>query len=474
MEYLLLIIPVVFIVVIILRTLKFKPNDFPRMKKEHDIHPMHAVESLSQMIQFKTVSNVDPFKIDHEEFKKFQDFLVARYPEIHKKATLTHFELGLLYHLKGESSEQPIVFMAHYDVVPINGEWKEDPFSGRIDEHTVYGRGALDTKSSLNAIMESFEHALKIGKTFKHDVYLAFGGDEETYGSSQKTIVEHFKHQGIKPYFVLDEGGAIVANVFPGVKDKAAVVGIAEKGFMNVILTAKSAGGHASTPPTNTTLTLLSKAVTRLNNHPSFKLKLTPPVEALFDRIAPHSQSFGIRMLFANLWIFLPLVKFIAKKSGGEFLSLFKTTQAFTMASGSEAINVLPAKSTIGINYRLRPFETSDDVIKRIKKIIKNDDISVEAVEVSEASTISKIDDRYKIIEQAIQETWPKVIPTPYLMIATSDSRHYHEICDHVYKFSPMDVTKDDLRKIHGVDEDISIENIKNGVYFYLNLIDQL
>jgi carboxypeptidase PM20D1 len=219
---------------------------------------------------------------------------------------------------------------------------------------------------------------------------------------------------------------------------------------------------------------MLSNAITKLNNHRSFKLKLTPPVKALFDHIAPHSNSFMIRMIFANLWIFLPVVKLIAKSSGGEFLSLFKTTQAFTMASGSEAINVLPAESSIGVNYRLRPEENSSTVISRIKKIIRNDQITIEADDVSEATTISKIDDAYKIIEKAISETWPDVVPTPYLMIATSDSRHYHAICDHVYKFSPMDVTKADLAKIHGVDEDISTENVLNGVQFYLNIIDQL
>jgi carboxypeptidase PM20D1 len=273
---------------------------------------------------------------------------------------------------------------------------------------------------------------------------------------------------------VLDEGGAIVSKIFPGVSKKAAVVGIAEKGFMNIKLTAKSSGGHASTPPKDTTLTMLSDAVSKLNNHRSFKLKMTPPVKALFDHIAPHSNSFAIRMIFANLWLFLPVVKLIAKSSGGEFLSLFKTTQAFTMASGSEAINVLPAISTIGINYRLRPMESSSEVIHRIKKIIDNNQIIVEADDVSEATTISKVDDAYKIIEKAISETWPEVVPTPYLMIATSDSRHYHSICEHVYKFSPMDVSKADLAKIHGVDEDISIENIINGVNFYLNIIEQL
>ena len=179
---------------------------------------------------------------------------------------------------------------------------------------------------------------------------------------------------------------------------------------MNLKLTAKSSGvmPQLHLKKKYNVEPMLSNAITKLNNHKSFKLKLTPPVRALFEHIAPHSNSFMIRMIFANLWLFLPVVKLIAKSSGGEFLSLFKTTQAFTMASGSEAINVLPAEASIGINYRLRPQESSSDVIKRIKKIINNDQILVEAHDVSEATTISKVDEAYQIIEKAISETWPE------------------------------------------------------------------
>jgi len=475
MEYLLLlIIPLLIILVVLFRTFKFKPEGLPEMKKRHDIDEKRVVESLSKMIQFKTISYADKSLIDENEFQQFRAFIKERYPLIFSVATYSEHFKGMLIKIKGESSDAPVVLMSHYDVVPINGEWIEDPFSGRVNEKTVYGRGTLDTKSSLNAVMESVEFALSKNKVFKQDLYLAFGGDEETYGVSASAIVDYLDQQGIKPSMVLDEGGAIVSNMFPGVSHKAAVIGIAEKGFLNLKLVAKSKGGHASTPPKDTALTLLAKAIVKLNNHPSFKLKLTPPVKSLFEHLAPHSNSFFIRMLFSNLWLFLPLVKLIAKKSGGEFLSLFKTTQAFTLARGSEAINVLPSHAEIGVNYRLRPFETSHDVIERVKKIVSPYHIDVEAVEISEATTTSRVDEQYKIIEKAIKQTWPDVIPAPYLMIATSDSRHYHRICENVYKFSPMDVSKTDLAKIHGVDEDISIDNVIHGVNFYLNILDQL
>lgn len=474
MLYLLFLIPVILILIILIRTFKFKSIFINEELKNHDIDENRAYESLSKMLTFKTVSNANMEIVKKGEFLSFQNYLKERYPLIHEKAVLKNFDMGLLYFIKGESSENPTVFMSHYDVVPAEGEWKKDPFSGEITKTHIYGRGALDTKSSLNAIMEAVEFSLQNKKTFKNDLYLTFGSDEEVYGISQQKMIAYFKENNIKPKLVLDEGGAIVSNIFPGIKEKAAVIGIAEKGFMNVSLIAKSAGGHASTPKKDTPITDLAKAINKLNWHKDFKLKLTPPVKALFDNIAPYSSSFAIRMIFSNLWLFMPVVKLIANKSGGEFLALFKTTQAFTLATGSKAINVLPAVAEIGINYRLRPGEKSADIIKRIKDIIKNDNIDVVLHSFSEPSTTSKLDDSYNIVEEAIKKTWENVIPTPYLMVATTDSRHYHEISENVYKFSPMDVSKNDLAKIHGLDEDISLENVKNGVKFYLNLIDQL
>ncbi|MFA5526773.1 MAG: M20/M25/M40 family metallo-hydrolase [Acholeplasmataceae bacterium] len=471
--YSLLIIPVL-IIIIVYRTIRFRPIDYPEMKKWHDFDHDHAVESLSKMIQFATVSNVDSNKENQEIFADFRNFIQKRYPNIMGVATYEEIKRGMLFKIPGESDEYPVVLMSHYDVVPAQEGWLDHPFSGKITDTHIYGRGTLDTKSTLNAVMESVEYVLGRGKVFKHDLYLAFSGDEEIYGPSAPEIVKTLKDRGVVPYMVLDEGGAIISKMFPGVKDKVAVVGIAEKGYMNVKLTATSRGGHASTPPKQTPITELSKAIKRLNYHPSFRLRLTKPVKELFETVAPHSSSFAVRMLFSNLWLFMPLVKMIAKKSSGEFLAMFKTTLAFTLAEGSQAVNVLPSEATIGINIRLRSGETSDVVLRKMKKIIKNPNINVEATDVSEATPISKVDDAFDRIRKAVNATWSDVIVSPYLMVATTDSRHYHEICDHVYKFSPMDVSKADLDKIHGYDEDISIDNVIHGINFYINILEQL
>jgi len=470
---LLLIIPIILIIVIY-RTLRFKPKDFPEMKKWHEIDEKHAVESLSKMIQIKTVSYRDRTKENNDEFIKFRQFIKDRYPLIMGKASYEEIERGMLFKIEGISSEQPVVLMSHYDVVPVQQGWIDDGFSGKVSDTHVYGRGTLDTKSTLNAIMESLEWVLSQGKVFKNDLYLAFSGDEEINGPSAPGIVSVLKERGITPYMVLDEGGAIVSKMFPGVKEKAAVVGIAEKGYLNVILKAQSKGGHASTPPKDTPVTTLAKAVGKLNRTKRFRLKMTPPVKSLFQALAPHSHSFGIKMLFANLWLFVPLIKLIAKLSGGEFLAMFKTTQAFTLAEGSDAINVLPNEASIGINIRIRPGETSEVVIKKMEKIIKNPDIKIETIDISEPTTTSHLDDAFHVVKRAINMTWPEVVVAPYLMVATTDSRHYHAICERVYKFSPMDVSKADLAKIHGFDEDISIKNVVSGIQFYINLLESL
>jgi carboxypeptidase PM20D1 len=475
MPYILLLaIPLLIIAIVLVRTLKFKPNNYPVMRKRNQIDEKHAYESLSRLIQFKTISHLDESLNDQAEFQKLRTYLKERYPLILEHATVSEHGSGILFHIKGQSNEFPVLLMAHYDVVDVTSDWKENPFSGRINADTIYGRGTLDTKNSLSSIMEACEHLLKEKKIFRNDLYLAFSGDEEVGGHGAPSIKEHLIKTGVTPYMVLDEGGAIVSNMFPGVSKKSAVVGLSEKGFLIVKLTAKSKGGHASSPPLDTPITSLSKAVIRLNKHKTFKMKLTPPVSAMFKEIAPHSKSFAIKMMFANLWLFFPVIKMIAKKNGGQFAALLKTTQAFTMATGSHQINVLPNLASIGVDYRLRPGEHSEMVIKKIKKVIKNPDIEVEVQARFESPVMSLMDDGYKMIELAIKQTWPDVVVSPYLMTATSDSRHYHEICERVYKFSPMDVTKEDLAKIHGNDEDISLENVENGVQFYINLMDQL
>ena len=473
--YVLLAFFILLMIVLITRTIYFKETFQHKTCKVVKFDEDHAVESLKAMIKFKTISHVEKEKIDPVPFENFIHYLTVRYKTIMAQAEMIRVEpMGVIFKIKGASDEQPSVLMSHFDVVPENGEWEHDPFLGEIVEDAIYGRGTLDTKGTLCAVMESVEHHLKKGYLFKQDVYLCFSGDEEVYGHSAKNIVEYLDQKGIHPSLVLDEGGAVVKDIFPGIKQSIAVIGITEKGVLSVELKAHASGGHAAMPPKETAVTELAKAIRQLNKPKHFKLTLTEGVIKMFNTVTKYSKSFAIRMIFANLWLFSPLVKKMAKSSGGELLSLMKTTQAFTMMQGSEAINVLPSEAKVGINYRLLTGQTSEKTINKIKKVIKNDAIEVTPLYVSEPPPLSHCDQHYQKIVETIEETFEDTIATPYLMMATTDSRHYHQISENVYRFSPMRLSKEALKTIHGVNEKVPKAVFLECVKFYINLLKKL
>ena len=474
--YSLIVVFIGVISVVVIRTLGFKPEPLKAEKAEViKIDEARVIESLQAMIRFKTVSFKDKTKEDPSTFKGFQDYLKTRYPLIHEKAKFYSIEeTGLLFELKVKKPSKTVVLMSHYDVVPENGTWSEDPFSGNIIEGKIYGRGTLDTKTTLCAVMESVEHSLKTNAKLDYDLYLAFSGDEETRGPSADNIVQFLKTKGVAPDFVLDEGGAVVENVFPGVKKKAAMVGLAEKGYINMRVEAKAQGGHASMPSKITPITELAKAVENLNKGTLFKLKKTPATMQMFDTIARHSTSFVNRMVFANVWLFWPLVKLMAKKSDGELLSLLHTTQAFTQMQGSDAMNVLPSQASLGINYRILTNESIESVTKQVIKRIDNKNLNIEVVQGANPTSISETSKSYEVLKETILSMWEDVVPTPYLMMAGTDSRYYHDISTHVYRFSPMTMTASERATIHSTEEAIRIEELLHCVKFYIHLLKNL
>lgn len=465
---------ILLLIVLIIKTFMFHEKLLPHELKDIDVDEEKILEAFKKKLKIKTISYHRKEDIDQQAFSDFKALLKNDYPLINKKAKSMEIGTGILFHIKGKSKDKPIVFMAHFDVVPVSKNWSVEPFSGISDDTYIYGRGTLDTKVTVNAIMESVEYVLSKNHQFKQDIYIAFSGEEEIGGPTQQLMVSYFEENHIKPHLVFDEGGAIVSNMFPGVSQKVAVIGVAEKGFTNIELSAKSKGGHASTPPKDTPVTMLAHAIDKLNHHKAFKMKLTKPIKTMFDHIAPYSSSFAIRFIFANIWLFKPIIKLIAKLSGGELYAMFKTTLAFTVLNGSKALNVLPNEATVGINIRIRPDETSKDVIDKIKKIINNDDISIKVLQVSEPTPTSLVDDTFKLFDEAIKNTWQDTIVSPYLMVATTDSRHYHRICDRVYKFAPYQLTKADLKLIHGDDEKITKENVIHSTKFYIHFLYQI
>ncbi len=473
--YILLTLILVFILIIAIKTYHFKPQplDQPNLNKPA-IDDKKAIAALQAMLKIKTVSYEDKSKEDKKAFDAFKDLLLKNYPNINEHAKfMTIGETGLLFKLKGQNNSEPIVLMSHYDVVPQNGQWQKDPFCGEMVEGKIYGRGAIDTKATLAAIMEATEARLKEKKALKRDLYLAFSGDEETRGPSAPTIVDYLKNQGIKPWLVLDEGGAIVKDAFKGVEKPAAFIGLAEKGYVNIKIEANVQGGHASMPPKVMAVSKLAKAVRVLNKDKTFKKRLPEPTKLMFDALARHSKNSIIRIAFANLWCFWPIIKWQARKSP-LLASLLKTTQAFTMMEASDAMNVLPSSAHLGINYRIISGETKESVLNLVKSKVEKYGLTVTMEKGADPTSISEMGPSYHVLEETIKDIFGEVIITPYLMMAGTDARYHHDISKHVYRFSPMLFTKEDRSMIHGVDEAVRVESYLDCVAFYNQLLSHI
>lgn len=459
--------------VILVRTMAFRPEP-PHTETQDPIALDHdkIVADMQDMIRCKTVSNVDWSLVDQGEFDKFQALLGERFPRIHAACTLEHVgRTGLVYHLPGKAHDKPSVCMAHYDVVPVEEDgWSKPPFEGILEDGVIWGRGTLDTKGTLCGVMQALEHMLSQGYCPEQDLYLSFSGEEEVGGDTCPDIVSYLESKGVSPAIVLDEGGAVVDHVFPGVDGECALIGIGEKGDINVRFSMESAGGHASTPPTHTLLGQLSQAVTRIENNP-FQRQLTKPVEEMFDTLGRHS-SFEYRMIFANLWCFLPLLDLICRKSGGELNAMMRTTVAVTRMEGSKAYNVLPARASFGVNVRLLGKDTGQSAAEHLKKLIGNDQIKVERLRGMDPSPYSNTDcEEWEKLKKAIRQTWPEAIVSPYLMMACSDSRHYCRISDRVYRFSAMHLSKEERGMIHANNERVPVDTLIRTVEFYVRLL---
>ncbi|MBQ8751772.1 MAG: M20 family peptidase [Clostridia bacterium] len=467
---------VLFLAVVLIRSLRFRPRpETPVAASPVSLDRDKVVADMAAMVRCKTVSNRDEALVEQAEFEKFRQLLQERFPRIHESCTLKRLgNSGLLYHLPGRSAEKPSVLMAHYDVVPVDEEgWDKPAFEGLIEDGCIWGRGTLDTKSTLCGAVEALEQLLSEGYVPENDLYLSFSGEEEIDGESCPAIVSYLEEQGVTPSLVLDEGGAVVERVFPGVNRECALIGIAEKGGVNFDLTLHSEGGHASTPPVHTVLGKLSRAVCRLEAHP-FRYQLTKPAAEMFDTLGRHS-SFLFRMIFANLWCFAPLLDLIGRLIGGEINAMVRTTVAVTRMEGSHAYNVLPPKASFGINMRLLGEDTIESVAARLKKVVKNDKIAISLVNGMNPSICSDTDgDGWRTLTTAIRQTWPEALVSPYLMMACSDSRHYCRITDKVYRFSAMRLSKEERGMVHGNNERIPIDTLMQTAEFYVRLLKML
>lgn len=471
--YIILGILALFLAVIIIRAMLFNPKDSTQVSDEEiSFDKQKAVANLQTLIKFKTVSYYDKSLEDEKEFQGLIDELPRLFPNVFKVCTLKKLpERALLFKWKGKNDGDPAVLMAHYDVVPVNEEtWDKPAFDGILENGVLWGRGTLDTKGTFSGILTAADKLIEDGFVPENDIYFAFSGGEEINGEGAVKIVDYFHEKGITPSLVVDEGGAVVENVFPGVKAPCGLIGIAEKGMMNVRYTALSSGGHASAPKPNSPLVRLANTCIKLEQNP-FKKHLTKPVAEMFDTLGRHS-TFVYKLIFANLWCFSPVLDIICKKSGGELNAMMRTTVAFTQSSGSSAPNVIPPKAELISNMRLNPADTVDSAFEYLRKTVNNSSVNIEIMSSVNPSRISQTDcEGYKKVASAVASTWKGSIVSPYLMVQCSDSRHYGRISDKVYRFSAMDLTSEERATIHGNNERIRIECIHKTVEFYIRLM---
>lgn len=475
--WIILAIIVVFVLTLVLRACAFKP------KKEESVGVNTvefdrdaAVEHLQRMIRCRTVSYRDHSLEDEAEFEKFRSLIRELYPNVFAAAyeVETIPPRTLLIKLRGREQGQPSVFMAHYDVVPVTeGGWEHDAFAAEIIDGELWGRGALDTKITDLGILEGTENLLRQGWSPKNDMIIALGGDEETEGAGAARCAELFRERGIEPSFVLDEGGAVVDNVFPGVSEPCALIGIGEKGMLNAQFTIEGHGGHASTPPARSNIGRLADAVNAVERHP-FPAQLSRPIAEMFDTLGRRS-TFVYRLVFANIRLFFPLLSALYKKKGGELNAMLRTTVAFTQMEGSSAVNVMPPRASVTANLRLMGEDTVDSALDYLRRTVNDPAICVKAVgNAGDPSAISETDcEQWKQLRRAVAQTWPGSIVSPYLMLQCSDSRYYSPISRYVYRFSAMALSSEHRASIHGNNERIPLDAIGKAVEFYMNILSQ-
>ena len=473
--WLLLLIPVVLVAEVLVRTARFKPGAAPQIPEGEEVFDRDkAVENLRTLIRFKTVSNTDPQKEDDAEFQKLIDKLPELYPHVFESCQFERMpDRGLLFTWEGKQHSERSVLMAHYDVVPVDeAGWSKPPFEAILEDGVVWGRGALDTKVTFNGVLTAADHLLAQGYQPEQDIYFAFSGGEEVNGLGAVHIVDWFEAHGITPALVVDEGGAVVQDVFPGVKQPCGLIGIAEKGMMNVEYTVKSGGGHASAPKPHSPLVALSEACTKIESNP-FAAHLTKPVAEMFDTLGRYS-NFTYRMIFANLWLFGGVLDSICRKSGGELNALMRTTVAFTQAKGSAGRNVIPSEAKMISNLRLNPQDTMESALDYLKQTVNDPAVEMVNLEGMNPSPISETNcPAWDKVASAVAATWKGCLVSPYLMVQCSDSRHYGRISNHVYRFSAMDLSAEERATIHGNNERIRVETIGRAVEFYIRLMRQ-
>lgn len=433
---------------------------------------------LAEAVRIPTISYDDRKNFDAAAFETFHELLTTRYPQIHATATRRKIaDYSLVYRVEGADPDlKPVLFMGHMDVVPVDpataSDWKHAPFSGDIADGIVWGRGTMDDKLTVMALMEAMELLLARGERPARTVYFAFGHDEEVGGvDGAKNIASYFAEQGLRFEFVLDEGGAVTNGMVTGIDDPVAIIGIAEKGYVNLHLTVNAPGGHSSQPPEHTGAGILAAAIVKVEANP-FAPDLSA-MDANLDYLA-HHMPLGTRAALANRWLFGPLVKRTLLANPATAASI-RTTTAVTMLEGSTKSNILPTRATAVVNFRILPGDSVASVKEHIESVIDDDRVTIDVEMANEPSPISSTQTLgFELLQKTIRGLDGDVIVAPYLVQGGTDAKHFVDLSDSVYRFMMVRINGDSMRRVHGVNEQIAIKDYAEAVRFYHALLSNL
>ena len=439
----------------------------------------HAAR-LGAAIRLQTVSPVVEADRDPEPFRALHRLLASSFPRVHEAMRPTRVnELSLLYRWAGSDPRlTPALLAAHLDVVPVEpgteADWKYPPFSGAVAEDAVWGRGTLDDKLNVMAQLEAVEALLGEGFQPRRTLYLGFGHDEEVGGAQGAgAIAALIAERGEGLAFVLDEGGALVAEMIPGFRSDMALIGVAEKGYVSFELIAREQGGHSSMPNRESAVVLLARAVDQLNSERP-PARITPAFRASLETLGAESP-FLARIVLANLWLFEPLLVAAAARVPS-IDAMLRTTTAPTILEAGVKDNVIPAMARAVVNFRILPGETSADVRRHIVSVIDDDRIEVKLFRKGrEPSSVSRLEGpAWDLLARTIRSVFPETIVVPYLVAGGTDARHYLDLTRNVYRFSPVNLSQEDRSRLHGTNERIFVDNYLEVVRFYRQLIQNL
>jgi carboxypeptidase PM20D1 len=439
-----------------------------------------AAERLAGAIRFRTISYQDSSAFHSNggaEFSGFQDYLRRSFPKLHArlKREVTN-GYSLLYEWRGtDTTLKPILLLAHQDVVPVEAgtesRWTEPPFAGRIAGGYVWGRGAMDDKSNLMAVLEAVERLIADGVTPRRTVYLAFGHHEEVGGHGAARTAALLAARHVRLEYVLDEGGAIATGLVPGIPGPVALVGIAEKGYLSLELLVEAEGGHSSMPPAQTAAGILSAAVARLEAR-QMPRHIRGATAAMLDYIGPE-MAFSIRLAVANRWLFGGLIerRFGAAPSGNAML---RTTTAPTMLQAGVKDNVLPSSARAVVNFRILPGDSVAGVLTHTRQTIDDPrvTITVLAGNVNEPSPVSPVaSEDFRLLQRTLGQVAPGAVVTPWLVLGGTDSRQFTGLTSNVYRTGAGGIGPEDLARVHGTDERVSVKDYARSIAFYVQLI---